>query len=230
MRVLSIDSATAVMGVAVAGEDSLLAAASLNVGKTHSQRLLPLLADLLCHAELTLAEMDAIAVTVGPGSFTGVRIGVATAKGLAHALNKPLVPVITLDALAYNTRNLGDWLCPVLDARKDEFYTALYDHSGTAVFAPAAMSLKELETLLRSHDGSVVLSGDGFRPVYDALLPLLGSRVQLAPPEARLFLAPAAARLGILKLKSGETVSPAEIEAYYLRKSEAERRKEAGLL
>jgi len=133
MRVLGIDSATLVAGVAVIEEEKVIAEGFLQTRKTHSERLLPLIAQWLQEAELTLKEIDGIAVTSGPGSFTGLRIGAATAKGLAQAAGKPLVGVPTLDALALNAAGVR-LICPILNARKGEVYTALY-----ASFSPSRL-------------------------------------------------------------------------------------------
>ncbi|NLK51025.1 MAG: tRNA (adenosine(37)-N6)-threonylcarbamoyltransferase complex dimerization subunit type 1 TsaB [Syntrophomonadaceae bacterium] len=126
MLVLGIDSATLVAGMAIMDEQHLVAEGFLQTRKTHSERLLPLIDQWLREAELTLADIGGIAVTVGPGSFTGLRIGLATAKGLAQATGKALVGIPTLDALALNLAGARGLICPILDARKSEVYTALY--------------------------------------------------------------------------------------------------------
>lgn len=134
MRVLGIDSATLVAGVAVIEEERVVVEGFLQTRKTHSERLLPLIALWLQEAELSLKDIDGIAVTSGPGSFTGLRIGVATAKGLAQAAGKPLLGVPTLDALALNLAGSSGIICPILNARKGEVYTALY-----ASFSPSQL-------------------------------------------------------------------------------------------
>lgn len=126
MRVLGLDSATLVAGVAVVDEKRVIMEGFLQTRRVHSERLLPLLDTWLREAELKLEHLDGIAVTSGPGSFTGLRIGISTAKGLAQVLGIPLVGVPTLDALALNLAGSAGLVCPILDARKGEIYTALY--------------------------------------------------------------------------------------------------------
>lgn len=126
MRVLGIDSATLVAGMAITDELRVIVEGFLQTRKTHSERLLPLIDIWLREAEISLNEIDGIAVTIGPGSFTGLRIGMATAKGLAQATGKAIIGVPTLDALALNLAGASGFICPILDARKAEVYTAIY--------------------------------------------------------------------------------------------------------
>ena len=126
MRVLGIDSATLVAGMAVVDGERVIVEGFLQTRKTHSERLLPLIDFWLREAELSLSDLDGIAVTLGPGSFTGLRIGLATAKGLALGAGKPLLGIPTLDALALNLTGVPGFICPILDARKSEVYTAVY--------------------------------------------------------------------------------------------------------
>jgi len=225
MRILSIDTATSVTGAAIVDENELLAVSCLNVGKTHSQRFLPMVYAMLEGAELRLDDVDALAVTVGPGSFTGLRIGIATAKALCHVLNKPVAPVLTLDALAYQGRGLADWICPVLDARKNEVYCALYDGAGERIQAPDALAPDALAAQLAVRPGKILFLGDGAVPSQEILQNALGERYQLMPPEKRLFMADAAARLGLEKILAGEGVSAEALEPFYLRVSEAEKKR-----
>ncbi len=225
MRILSIDTATSVTGAAIADENELLAVSCLNVGKTHSQRFLPMVSAMLEGAELSLADIDAFAVTVGPGSFTGLRIGIATAKAFCHAYHKPAVPVLTLDAYAYQGRGLSDWICPVLDARKNEVYCALYDGAGNSVLAPDALTPQALGAALAQKAGTVLFLGDGVIPSQEILQDALGGRYRLMPPEKRLFMADAAARLGVQKFLAGERVDALALQPFYLRVSEAEKKR-----
>ena len=126
MKILAIDSSGLVAGVAVAEGDTLLAEYTTNYKKTHSQTLLPMLDEVKRMIELDLSSIDAIAVAAGPGSFTGLRIGSATAKGLGLALDKPLIGVPTVDALAMNLYGAGGYICPIMDARRNQVYTGIY--------------------------------------------------------------------------------------------------------
>ncbi len=246
MTILAVDAAGKGLSVAVAAEGRILANAALNVGLTHSQRLLPLLESLLKAADLSLAELNALAVVSGPGSFTGLRIGVATAKGLAWALQKPLLAVSTLEAAAYNALpgyvDENILACPVLDARRNEVYTALYAGRPTAAgwtrpeqlwppqaVSPADLAVKLAATLAEGQ--RVVLTGDAAELIYADMWAALGARVILAPPERRCFNASACALLAEEQFKAdpGQASLPAEVSAFYLRASEAERNRLARL-
>ena len=126
MKILGIDTATRVGSLAIVDNESLIGEYTLNMNTTHSVRLLPALDQLLKTADLVLSHIDVLAISLGPGSFTGLRIGASTVKGLALAANKPVVGIPTLDALAQNFRGVESLICPMVDARKKEVYTALY--------------------------------------------------------------------------------------------------------
>lgn len=138
MKILALDSSGLVASVALAEDDNLIAEYTVQYKKTHSQTLLPMMEEIGRMVELDLATVDAIAVAAGPGSFTGLRIGSATAKGLAFALEKPVVPVPTVDALAFQMYGAGDLVCPIMDARRSQVYTGIYefipDRDGRLVF------------------------------------------------------------------------------------------------
>lgn len=237
MKILAVDAAGKALSVAVAEDGRILASAALNVGLTHSQRLLPLLQSLLQAADLSLAAIDMLAVVNGPGSFTGLRIGVSTAKGLAWALQKPLLTVSTLEAAAYNALGLGwpDLLaCPVLDARRNEVYTALYALGPglepqplwpPQAISPALLADKLLAELKPGQ--RVALAGDAAELIFADMQERLGDLVLLAPPERRCFNACACALLAGGRLEQAKPA--AEAGAFYLRASEAERNRLARL-
>ncbi len=231
-KVLGIDTAGKGLSLAVAEGDKLLASACLNVGLTHSQRLLPLLAALLEGAALRPADIDLIAVTNGPGSFTGLRIGLATAKGLAAGLGCKLLPVSTLEAAAYAVRGMGAYICPVLDARRNEVYTALYTPEGAELWPPAALAPEKLAEQLReflaaNQPRRVMFVGDAAELYIERLLAALPDMALLAPAERRLFGAPGCALLAAERLE--QALPPERAEAFYLRLSEAERNRNARL-
>ena len=126
MKLIALDSSGMVASVAVLEDDTLIAEYTINYKKTHSQTLLPMLEEVKNMTELNLSTVDAIALAAGPGSFTGLRIGSATAKGLGFALNIPLIPIPTVDALAYNLYGTDKLVCPILDARRNQVYTGIY--------------------------------------------------------------------------------------------------------
>ena len=126
MKLLAIECSGLVAGIAITENNNLLGEYTMNYKKTHSQTILPMLDELVKMVDLDLSTIDAIAVSNGPGSFTGLRIGSATAKGLGLALNKPIIPVPTVDALAYNLWGVQKQICPLMDARREQAYTGLY--------------------------------------------------------------------------------------------------------
>ncbi|MGI5825193.1 MAG: tRNA (adenosine(37)-N6)-threonylcarbamoyltransferase complex dimerization subunit type 1 TsaB [Bacillota bacterium] len=227
MRLLAIDAATKGLGLAVAEDDRLLASAALNVGKTHSQRLLPLLDDLLREGGLKLKDIDTVAVTVGPGSFTGLRIGISTAKAIAYAIDAEIVGVKTLDALAQNCLNCGSLICPILDARRNEVYYGIYSETGEVLEGIGAMEPRALAEHIKTvyPDDKVIFLGDAADIYIDMLKEILGDRAALAAAARRIFMAESAAFYAIGHIS--EAVTPQEIKAFYLRASSAERMRKA---
>lgn len=155
MLILGMDTATLSCSVALLQEETVLAEFTLNIRKTHSERLMPLLDHMLVESGIEREQIGAVSVSAGPGSFTGLRIGVATARGLAQALSIPAVPVCTLAAMAEVVPTPGALICPLLDARRGEVYTALFKRSAHSPYAlktvlePIAIPLKELAAYLR---------------------------------------------------------------------------------
>ncbi|MBQ9123212.1 MAG: tRNA (adenosine(37)-N6)-threonylcarbamoyltransferase complex dimerization subunit type 1 TsaB, partial [Lachnospiraceae bacterium] len=208
---------------------------TINYKKTHSQTLLPMLEEVKQMTELNLDEIDAIAVAAGPGSFTGLRIGSATAKGLGLALGKPLIGVPTLEGLAYQFYGSADIICPIMDARRNQVYTGVYrflpcEENGRVTYtmetmlSQCAMDMKELIAWLNQHsDGRVMFLGDGV-PVYEKQIEeLLQKPYSFAPAHRNRQSAAALGVLAIEYYKKGKTESAAEHEPDYLRVSQAER-------
>lgn len=176
MRILAMDSSGLVASVAVVeeglGEETTVAEYTVNYKKTHSQTLLPMLDEITRMTELDLNAIDAIAVAAGPGSFTGLRIGSATAKGLGLALQKPLVHVPTLHGLAYNLCGTDKVVCPIMDARRGQVYTGIYKFEGNEMIAledQMAVSIEELGRILERYDDEIVFLGDGVPVFREAL-------------------------------------------------------------
>ena len=168
MRALGIDSSGMVASVAVVEDTQMLAEYTINYKKTHSQTLLPMLDEIGKMIELDLSTIDVIAVAAGPGSFTGLRIGSATAKGLGLALKKPLVSVPTLEGIAYNFCGSDKLVCPMMDARRSQVYTGIYKFSGNElekVEDQMAVPVEEILEKLNQLGKEVILAGDGV-PVY----------------------------------------------------------------
>lgn len=226
MKILALDSSGIVASVAVVQDDTLLAEYTVNYKKTHSQTLLPMLDEIVRMTELELGTVDAIAVAAGPGSFTGLRIGSATAKGLGLALDKPLVAVPTVDALAYNLYDARGLVCPIMDARRSQVYTGIYryqEHRLTAVKEQWAAPVEELFENLDALGEPVIFLGDGV-PVYRQRIEAeLKVPCSFAPAHVNKQRAAAVAALGMLYYKEGRLQTAAQHSPEYLRVSQAER-------
>lgn len=228
MRILGIESSSLVAGVALVTDGILTAEYTVNYKKTHSQTLLPMLDEVSRLLELDLHTIDGIAVSAGPGSFTGLRIGSATAKGLGLALKKPLLAVPTVEALAYNLWGSSALICPIMDARRSQVYTGLYyaEEELQTEKEPCAMDMHELISELNARGERTVFLGDGV-PVYESLIRReLTVAYSFAPPQSSRQRAASVAALGELYMKQGRTVTAADFKPEYLRKPQAERERE----
>lgn len=232
MRILAMDSSGLVASVAVvetgAIEEVTVAEYTVNYKKTHSQTLLPMLDDVAKMIELDLDTIDAIAVAAGPGSFTGLRIGSATAKGLGLALSKPLIHVPTLHGLAYNLCGSDKIVCPIMDARRGQVYTGIYEFEGNELVViedQMAVSIEELGGKLCAYDREVVFLGDGVPVFCEALVEriMAGVRISFAPAHMNRQRAAAIGALAIRYYRAGKMESAAEHQPDYLRVSQAER-------
>ncbi len=225
MRILSIDTSTMMGGVAVAdSEKGLLAEVRARVKAGHSGRLMPEIDETLRRAELRIAEIDALCVTTGPGSFTGLRIGLSTVKGLSYSTGIPVVAVPTLEALAWNFPRFHHPVCPMLDARKKEVYAALFDTSAGDIkrlVAETSIRPSGLADILRGH-GTVMLLGQGAGLYRNFFAEALGAGAVFAPPHLMAPLPSAVAELGLRKAMKGEYSVPETLVPFYIRKSEAE--------
>ncbi len=223
-----MDSSSLVASVAVVADDIMVAEYTINYKKTHSQTLLPMLDEIVKTIELDMNTIDAIAVAAGPGSFTGLRIGSATAKGLGLALGKPLIPVPTIAGMAYNFFGITEdtVICPIMDARREQVYTGLYTFCNgefVTLCEQDAMDIRTLIASLNERGRKVIFAGDGvpvFKSVIDA-----ECRVpyEYAPAHLSRQRAGAIAALGEVLYGKGIAESAAEHKPEYLRKSQAER-------
>lgn len=230
LKILAIDSSGLVASVALLEDDTLLAEYTVNYKKTHSQTLLPMLDAIAQMIDLDLNSIDAIAISKGPGSFTGLRIGSATAKGLGLALDKPLVEVPTVDALAYNLYDAQGLIVPMMDARRVQVYTGIYrfvNHELTAVKAQCAEAVENLMEELNCLGEPVILLGDGVRPYLDRIRELLKVPFTVAPAHLNRQRAGAVGALGEKYFSRGMTVTADEHRPEYLRASQAEREQTA---
>lgn len=238
MRILGIESSSLVASVALVTDDILTAEYTVDFKKTHSQTLLPMLDELIRMLGIEMDTIDAIAVAGGPGSFTGLRIGAATAKGLGLALDKPLIHVPTVDAMAYNMWGASGLVCPIMDAKRRQVYTGLYrmENGIEVVKGQCAMDAGALAQELNERGKPVIFLGDGV-PVYRELLEeTLTVPFKFAPAQMNRQRGACVAALGMLAMAGSEdgyqgafVVSSDEFAPDYLRKPQAEREREAKL-
>ena len=225
MRVLAIDTSTLLGGVAIVDELSgMVFEVRLNVKSTYSERLMTTIDYALKQSGCTICDMDFFAVATGPGSFTGLRIGLSTVKGFSYATGKPVVSVPTLEALAQNFPFCRYPVCTMLDARKKEVYMALFEWKNEGlVRLISEMSIKVNKALERinEHD-KVVFTGDGVILYKNEIVSLMGERAVFASPEKMLPSPASVACIGIQKALRGEFSEPVNLVPFYIRRSEAE--------
>lgn len=223
MKILAFESSAVSASVALVEDEKLIAQSFQNCGLTHSRTLLPMAESLLKNCGVTLDEVDALAVAHGPGSFTGVRIGVATVKGLALGADKPCIGVSTLEAMAWGARALGGRLCCVMDARAGQVYNALFTVENGAphrLCDDRALKLTDLGEEIG--ETPYFLVGDGADLCYNTLKERCAG-LYPAPPELRYAAGYGVAAAALPLLRAGRTCSPQELDAFYLRRPQAER-------
>ena len=226
MKILALDSSGLVASVAVAEEENLIGEYTVNYKKTHSQTLLPMLDEVAKMIELDLETVDAIAVAKGPGSFTGLRIGSATAKGLGLALDVPIVEIPTVDGLAYNLWGAKDLVCPLMDARRNQTYTGIYafaDGEMQVLEPQCAVDIAGIVEKINELQRAVVFLGDGVPVFRDYIAEHVQVPYSFAPAHLNKQRAGAVAALAFRYLKAGKTVSAGQHQPDYLRLSQAER-------
>ena len=230
MKILALDSSGLVASVAVLEDDSCIAEYTINYKKTHSQTLLPMLDEVSRMTELDLNSIDAIAVAAGPGSFTGLRIGSATAKGLGQALGKPLIGIPTVDGLAFNLYGTDKLICPLMDARRNQTYTGLYEfvrkedaYELSILKEQCAVALEEIIECINEKGREVIFLGDGV-PVFKAQLEeKVKVPFSFAPASCNRQRAAVVGTLAFSYVKSGKMQDAASHMPDYLRLSQAER-------
>lgn len=229
MLMLSVDSSASPASVCLFEDGKILADYYLNSGFTHSQTLMAMVESVLNISGKTSQDIDVYAVNNGPGSFTGVRIGVSAVKGMAYAADKPCVAVSTLESMAYNYIGQDVYVCACMDARRNQVYNALFrvkTDTIERICEDRAIAVKDLLTELKSFDNDIFLVGDGAQLVFDSSD---DSRIHLAPPHLRFQRASAVAQAALEKYNRGETLTPAALMPSYLRLSQAERERNAKL-
>jgi tRNA threonylcarbamoyladenosine biosynthesis protein TsaB len=222
MYILGVETSTRTGSVAIVSEDGVIAQYSLNIEVTHSERLMSTVDRVMKDTGFMMADMDGYAVAIGPGSFTGLRIGLAAVKGLALVTGKPVAAVPTLKALAWNLSYAAYPVCPMLDARKHEVYAATFRFDGTALVPDMAESVISLSRLSERISDKTLFTGEASRLFHKDICELFGTRALFAPVSAILPSAASVAEIGLDMIKKGQQADPDNITPVYIRKPEAE--------
>jgi len=228
MIVLALDTSAAAASAAVVKDGLLIGEITIRNGKTHSQKVIPMINQLLGMLDYKPKDLDLLAVANGPGSFTGLRIGVVTIKAMAYALNIPVAEVSTLMALAYTVNETKGLVCPIMDARNRQVYTGLYkisDDSVSVLEEDSGIAIDELMSVLKKYDLPVHFVGDAV-PLYRDYITEQGINARFAPDSIFTHRAASVAYLAWLMQKEGKVTDAFRAKANYLRKSQAERMKD----
>ncbi|RHR69561.1 tRNA (adenosine(37)-N6)-threonylcarbamoyltransferase complex dimerization subunit type 1 TsaB [Eubacterium sp. AF15-50] len=226
MRILAIDSSSMVATVAITTDGILNAEYTINHKKTHSQTLLPMIAEIVKMIEIDMDSIDAVAITGGPGSYTGLRIGSATAKGIGLALNKPIINVPTMDALAYNLYSSQYVICPIMDARRGQVYTGIYKFEETEMKTIKPQCIMMIDELIKELDTikeSVMFLGDGVDVHKQLIDDMMDTKHYYAPASMNRHKASTLGTIAEIYYKNGKTETAKEHKPEYLRLSQAER-------
>lgn len=225
MKVLGVDTSTMMATCAVLDEERLLGEFSLNQEMTHSENLVPMIKEVLDSLNLQISDIDLYGVSLGPGSFTGLRIGIATVKSFAHVFDKPIVGISTLEGLAFNLTFDGI-IVPMIDARRNRVYTGIYKwQKGRIinVLKPSIMEIKELLELLNGDYDNIMVNGNGALLYEDKIKDILKDKVNLSPISLNSCRAASIAELALLKDKEENKYDYYNIVPDYLRESQAQR-------
>ena len=228
MLIFAVDTCSMSSTAAIADEVRTLAQFTVNHKKTHSEKIMPQIDAMIKAADISLEDIDVFAVATGPGSFTGVRIGVATVKGFALALNKPCVSVSAIEALSYSVASFKGIIAPILDARRNQVYNGLFESDGREIkrLCPdRALKLSELLEELKSIGQDVIFVGDGTPVFKDEIEEALKEKAYFAKKPFVYNLAPCVAEIGLSKFKAGEIIKAEELVPEYVRLSQAEQEK-----
>ena len=225
MNILAVDSSALTATVAVLKDGEIKGEMSFTTALTHSETVMPMIDEVLKRTNLTINDIDLFACSEGPGSFTGLRIGIGTIKGLAYGLDKKVCGVSTLEALAHNIAYTDCLIAPIMDARRGQVYNALYKYENGAIVTvtePRALSIEELCSEINE---KVIFVGDGVKVYKDKIASFIGENALFAPPQHCLQRAASVAVAALNK----EAVSPEALSVVYLRKPQAEREREEKL-
>jgi tRNA threonylcarbamoyladenosine biosynthesis protein TsaB len=226
MKILAIDSSGLVASAAIIEDENMVAEYTINYKKTHSQTLLPMIDEIVKMTDTDLNSIDAIAIAGGPGSFTGLRIGSATAKGLGLALNKPLIHIPTVDGLAYNLYGTDKIICPIMDAKRNQVYTGLYEFMNTKfniIENQMAVSIDEIINKINEIGRTVIFVGDGISVYAEQIQVQSKVNYSFAPAHLNKQRAASIGTLAKKYFKEGKIETASEHKPEYLRLSQAER-------
>lgn len=229
MKILSVESAALVASAAICDDDKLICEVFSNTAKTHSQTLMPMIDSVLVQSGTELSDIGLIAVSIGPGSFTGLRIGVSAVKGLSHAAKIPIVGISSLCSMAYNLPFCEHLISPIMDARRNQVYNAVYEWENDTLnelTPPRAIGIDELLDELLQKNRRVVFLGDGVSPHKEHIKEKLGDMAVFAPASASLQRASSLAAPAQKLFDEGKATNCFELAPVYLRKSQAEREAE----
>lgn len=226
MKILALDTATVVATVAIADEEKLYSEITIHSKKkNHSERLMLLIDEVLKNSGLEIKDIDLFTCTVGPGSFTGLRIAIATIKALAQSLGKTVIGLSTLEALAYNIPFSKEIICPVIDAQRDQVYTCFYEwtiEGLKSLTQESVYSVDELINTIIEQKKEVVILGDGIKKIPSEILEEHKNLIKVAPVSTRMPKASSLASLAIDLAKQGASMTYSDLEPNYMRKSQAE--------
>ncbi|ABR47029.1 peptidase M22, glycoprotease [Alkaliphilus metalliredigens QYMF] len=230
MKILALDTSSIVGTVALLDGEKLAGEIIVNYKRTHSQQLMPMIQDLLESCALKPKDIDVFAVSLGPGSFTGLRIGVSTMKAMAQALDKPIVGISTLDGLAFNLLYSQGIICPIIDAQRDMVYTASYRWSGEDFQQVKDYEMIHIDEMIQRFDGeteSIIFVGDAVEKLKERIQHSLKKRAVFPPGMVAMARASAIGELARRAVIEGRVQKPEDVMPIYMRKSEAEKQFEA---
>ena len=226
MKILAIETSTMLGGVAIMDDsEGLVVEIRLNVKTAHSERLMTVIDHALRQADMTISDIDVFGVAIGPGSFTGLRIGLSTVKGLSFATGKPVVPVPTLEAFAWNFPYSAHPVCVMLDARKKEVYTAVFRWSDFGFKRVLEERSVRPADLVKTLDGPVIFAGEGASLYKDSILEIAGANAIFAPKQDMVPSPANVAFLGLRIAADRDFAEPMGLVPFYIRRSEAEIKK-----
>jgi tRNA threonylcarbamoyladenosine biosynthesis protein TsaB len=222
MKILALDTATNSCSVAATDDGALSAELTIQKNQTHSKHLMKLIHSVLESAGFAVGDLDGLAVTIGPGSFTGLRIGISAIKGLAHALGKPVVGVSTLQALAWQCGQTPYLICPLLDARKGEVYAATYHFNADQLVQKTSARALIPEAIVEDIKSPCVFIGTGARLYRQNIIAALGNLAHFVPEGQNIIRASSVAFLSMPRFDTNDSDGISGLVPHYIRKSDAE--------